>query len=498
MIPVTLRRLVIFTLVMICANTAHAQRIYVNTSDMVFELTYQNGQVRLEQIPVLCDLSVSRTIYSIALYQDTLYYNSGRNLFRVVPGKPGSCQRITTLPGSGATFNCMAADKYGKIFTIEYNSKTLYKYDPSDNRLDTLGQLPSAPAGDLMFFKGRLLYATVTDGIFEIDMANPSASKQYMPTPGFSFYGLLSFPHDCNSNKVYGISLHPGGTSTDLIELDLDNRVILSKFNTIPYGLYDAASSVDNGNTLGLSIDAVEMTMAHCNSTKGSDAHFKAFTAVPGSVNYTLDGSLSNQDGRFTNLSEGKHTLRLQNSKGCTYDTVFMVTPVKDPKPLINIISEEQSCTPKTGSLNVKIEGSEGPYELNVNGEGFKPSYDFYNLDAGKYSMVVRNKNHCTWDTIAVVASGCESLFMPNAFTPNADGKNEWIRPVFNASMGDVYFVVFNRFGQKVFESTGQTKGWDGRIGGNLQPSGSYAYMIRYRNATGAVLVRKGTFMLIR
>ena len=87
---------------------------------------------------------------------------------------------------------------------------------------------------------------------------------------------------------------------------------------------------------------------------------------------------------------------------------------------------------------------------------------------------------------------------MPNAFTPNNDGNNDLIRPVFGNSMGDVNFIVFNRFGQKVFESVGQTKGWDGRIGGTQQPSGSYAYIIRYQNALGAPVVKKGTFLLIR
>ena len=141
MIPAFMKRLLIFILAVSGFYAARSQHIYVNTSDMVYELTYSNGQCQLEKIPILCDLGISRTIYSIALYRDTLYYNSGRNLFRVVPGKPGTCERLATLPGVGATFNCMAADKYGRIITIEFNSKTLYRYDPAANRLDTLGQV---------------------------------------------------------------------------------------------------------------------------------------------------------------------------------------------------------------------------------------------------------------------------------------------------------------------------------------------------------------------
>ena len=310
-------------------QTAKAQRIYVNTSNMVYEVIYANGQCTLEKVTPLCDLSLSRTIYSIAIYQDTLYYNSGKNLFRVVPGKSNSCELVTVLPGTAATYNCMAADKYGRIFTIEFTSKMLYMYDPATGRLDSLGQLPVAPAGDLMFYKGKLLYASFNEGIYEIDMTDPARSRQYMQTTGYSFYGLLSFPYNCDSNKVYGISLHAGGTSTDLIELDLDRKRILSKFYNLPYVLFDAASSVDNGNTMGLSIDSVEVKAEHCNSIKGQDMHFIAFTAAEGPVSYLMDGAISNKDGRFTNLSAGRHSLRLINVKGCQYDTAFMVTPQK-------------------------------------------------------------------------------------------------------------------------------------------------------------------------
>ena len=48
----------------------------------------------------------------------------------VIPNKPASCELVAAFPGSGVTFNCMAADKYGFIYTIEYNSRILYRFDP--------------------------------------------------------------------------------------------------------------------------------------------------------------------------------------------------------------------------------------------------------------------------------------------------------------------------------------------------------------------------------
>jgi len=217
-----------------------------------------------------------------------------------------------------------------------------------------------------------------------------------------------------------------------------------------------------------------------------------------GAVNYTIDGGMSNEDGIFTNLAPGKHTLQLKNSRGCSYDTVFTVTPLSDTKPEIQITAKNQECTPRTGQISFEILGADGPYDINFNNEGFKALSHYQNLDAANYPVVIRSKNYCFWDSFAVVKSNCETLYMHNAFTPNNDGHNDFIRPVFSSALGDVSFDVFNRFGQKIFESVGQTKGWDGRIGGTGQSSGSYAYIIRYRNAGGAPVVKKGTFMLIR
>jgi hypothetical protein len=117
------------------------------------------------------------------------------------------------------------------------------------------------------------------------------------------------------------------------VELDLEKKTILAKFITLPYGLYDAASSVDNGNTLGLTLDSVEVKTERCSSASGTDMRFLAFTAVDGPINYLLDGIKSNKDGKFAKLSAGRHELRMENSRGCSIDTSFTVAPIKDPKP---------------------------------------------------------------------------------------------------------------------------------------------------------------------
>jgi len=90
-------------------------------------------------------------------------------------------------------------------------------------------------------------------------------------------------------------------------------------------------------------------------------------------------------------------------------------------------------------------------------------------------------------------ASG--DISVPNAFTPNGDGKNDtWgIRNL--AGYPNCKVSVFNRWGQKVFASLGYSTPWDGRQNGTDVPTGSYVYFIDLGNGSKAMT---GTVMVIR
>ncbi|MGQ0740461.1 MAG: gliding motility-associated C-terminal domain-containing protein [Bacteroidota bacterium] len=88
---------------------------------------------------------------------------------------------------------------------------------------------------------------------------------------------------------------------------------------------------------------------------------------------------------------------------------------------------------------------------------------------------------------------------VPNAFTPNNDGLNDFFRP-HNALKADNYeFRVYNRWGQLVFRSRNWRDKWDGRIGGQVQPTGVYVWMLSYiHRDTKQSIFKKGTVTLIR
>jgi gliding motility-associated-like protein len=86
-------------------------------------------------------------------------------------------------------------------------------------------------------------------------------------------------------------------------------------------------------------------------------------------------------------------------------------------------------------------------------------------------------------------------IFVPTAFTPNNDGKNDyWRIPYLDPSLGAIV-SVFNRYGQLVYQVTGSSVNWDGTFKGFPQNTGTFIYLIQFKDGTSDL---KGTFTLIR
>jgi gliding motility-associated-like protein len=96
------------------------------------------------------------------------------------------------------------------------------------------------------------------------------------------------------------------------------------------------------------------------------------------------------------------------------------------------------------------------------------------------------------------VYSSC-NVTVATAFTPNGDGLNDYLYPLNGWAASDLRFLVYNRYGQVVWQTTDWTRKWDGRIAGNAAPAGSYIWMLEYTDArSGKKVAQKGTALLIR
>jgi gliding motility-associated-like protein len=90
-----------------------------------------------------------------------------------------------------------------------------------------------------------------------------------------------------------------------------------------------------------------------------------------------------------------------------------------------------------------------------------------------------------------------DRIFIPNSFTPNGDGTNDEFK-VYGNDIKSIRFMVFNQWGQKLFETGNIDTGWDGKYGGKMQPSGVYVYVCSIVLITGEEVTRKGNINLVR
>lgn len=103
-----------------------------------------------------------------------------------------------------------------------------------------------------------------------------------------------------------------------------------------------------------------------------------------------------------------------------------------------------------------------------------------------------------SYDTVQIKIYKGPEIYVPGAFTPNGDAVNDVLKALPVGITSFDYFIVYNRYGQIIFKTNDFAKGWDGRLKGKDQDSGSFIWMAAATDFKGNKIVRKGTVLLIR
>jgi gliding motility-associated-like protein len=126
--------------------------------------------------------------------------------------------------------------------------------------------------------------------------------------------------------------------------------------------------------------------------------------------------------------------------------------------------------------------------------------YSYGASEAGEYTItqVVYNNFGCSDTAYQVIQLNLSpTLYVPNAFTPEADGENDsWI-PVATA-MNSIEVSVYNRWGEEVFTTTDLSKAWDGKYRGQECPVGVYSWKIVARDINQELIIKSGHIVLLR
>ncbi|HRP56301.1 gliding motility-associated C-terminal domain-containing protein [Agriterribacter sp.] len=187
------------------------------------------------------------------------------------------------------------------------------------------------------------------------------------------------------------------------------------------------------------------------------------------------------------------------NEAGCT-DTAIVSVQVRDFS-----ISLKASPNPMLIGMPATLTTSAS---ANYEVIGWKPEIYFSNQTANTQSVII-NDTTSTFYVIARSEDGCidtanvktavdnTDFFIPNAFTPNRDGRND-IFKVYGSSVTAAEIKIYNQWGAMLYETKDNEKGWNGTHNNNPQPVGLYVYVIKVRLANEDTFIKKGTIRLIR
>ena len=193
------------------------------------------------------------------------------------------------------------------------------------------------------------------------------------------------------------------------------------------------------------------------------------------------------------------YNITISNNFGCRDSALVKVNIIENLS--INAGSDQNINMGDSVILNATVKGT------SVNFYWSPPTFIndihsvtpiVYPIDNAVYTLTANSTVGCGSATSSVKIKVYKNIFIPNAFTPNDDGKNDKFRITAADNYQQFKLLIFNKYGRIIYSTTAVNNGWDGRFKGELQPTGPYVYYVEILTASNKKLTKKGTFMLLR
>ncbi len=232
----------------------------------------------------------------------------------------------------------------------------------------------------------------------------------------------------------------------------------------------------------------------------GNDGSIAArgFGGTPG---YTYLWSNGTQNSTVTKLGTGSYSVTVFDSKGCTATANATIT---EPDEIVAVMpSVTEIRIGKEQQLSVDVSPISNSYTYEWRPQKGLSCYDCNDPIASPiksiaYTFIVRDPKGCA-DTLLIpfIVDQSKVLYLPNFFSPNGDGANEfWC--MFSDAVETIDLKIFNRIGEKVFETTDIKQCWDGYYKGILSEPGMYVYVVKISYIDETWTQREGSIMLYR
>jgi gliding motility-associated-like protein len=280
-------------------------------------------------------------------------------------------------------------------------------------------------------------------------------------TTSGSYFDTLTAVNGCDSVIQLNLYVVPAILSTE-------NKTICTGQSYLGY------------STMGTYIDTFQIASG-CDSIRTLN-----LTVVPG-ILAILNKTICEGQSYAGHSTAGIYVDTVHVAGGC--DSIRTLNLSLTPKPKPDLGPDKSICT---GDSILLKPGSFPSYLWQ---DGSTSNY-FIAKQAGVYSVTVTDSCGAGTDNIIITKKDCTPYF-PSAFTPNQDGKNDLFKVLNGFNLKEFSLSVYNRWGQKVFETSNPSVGWNGTLQGQRQDAGVFVWFSNFK-LNNQEYNLKGTVVLIR
>jgi len=227
-------------------------------------------------------------------------------------------------------------------------------------------------------------------------------------------------------------------------------------------------------------------------------------TAVAGggSTAYIYSWNTGATTAMITGLTAASYSVLLTDANGCTSTSSAMIS--NSIPPVASVASTQTTII--EGNSTILIGGGGSIYS-------WTPSSSLSCTNCATpeahpdvtttYTLYVKDGNGCVDSTFITIdvkkaCSNGEDIFIANIFSPNGDGQNDVLNIEGNA-VTNIYWSIYDRWGNEVFETTDQSQGWDGSKNGSSLETGTYVYYLKaICTKTNAEIKLKGNVSIVK
>lgn len=399
-----------------------------------------------------------------------------------------------TVPSNPVT-NASCNQANGSVTGITAPGATQFQWrDANNNLVGSQLNLSNVPAGAYQLTAANSFGCSKTTPVYQI-----------LETPGTTYPNYnMALHNTCTGQANGSIAITTNGLVKSLRWVDGQGQTITSspQVNNLPAGTYKLYFTDQNNceslygsyiinviPQLQIVAGSEQTTVDECALNTGSISSIQISGGLPpyGYQWYNADNVLVSSTLNLTGVSAGSYKLVVNDVAACAAATAFYtITPqnsILSPPATHNI----QLCTPGNALLTVDDPTSSFTFTYNLyeSANSVTPlstqsnGHFQVNVNANRSYYISKSKGSCESSRAEIqVSVGLSTINIANTITPNGDGFNDYWKINGIENYPNAIIQLFNRYGQKIYESRGYQQPFDGTANGKPLPYGAYYYII--------------------